>query len=165
MDSALKDAKWLLYALDQRRDTLYRVAYCLCRRQRDFLEYGPLGLKPLTLHDVADEVGLHESTISRVTTGKYAQTPLGTIEMKRFFSGGLPTSGGGTVSVFRVQQRVKVLIESEVADKPISDQAIADRLQTEGIEIARRTVAKYRELLGFPPSSARKRGKRSRQLN
>lgn len=157
VDAAVKEAKWLLYALDQRRETLYKVATCLARCQRDFLEHGMLGLKPLTLQDVAAEVGLHESTISRVTNGKYAETPLGLIEMRRFFSAGLPTRGGGTISVYRVQQRVKALIESEPAGRPISDQAIADRLWAEGIEIARRTVAKYRESLGLPPSAQRRR--------
>lgn len=164
MDHASQEAKWLLHALDQRSETLMKVGQCLAVRQRAFLEHGILGLKPLTLQDVAEEVGLHESTISRVTNGKYAETPLGLIEMRRFFSAGLPTRGGGVISVYRVQQRVKTLIESEPAGKPISDQAIADRLQAEGIEIARRTVAKYREQLGLPPSSQRRReGKARRQ--
>lgn len=157
MESAKQEAKWLLYALDQRSETLMKVGMCLAKRQRAFLEHGILGLKPLTLQDVAEEVGLHESTISRVTNGKYAETPLGLIEMRRFFSAGLPTRGGGVISVHRVQQRVKALIEAEPLGKPISDQAIADRLQAEGIEIARRTVAKYREQVGLPPSSQRRR--------
>lgn len=157
MDNARQEAKWLLYALDQRSETLMKVGMCLAKRQRAFLEHGILGLKPLTLQDVAEEVGLHESTISRVTNGKYAETPLGLIEMRRFFSAGLPTRGGGVISVYRVQQRVKALVESEPLGKPISDQAIAERLQAEGIEIARRTVAKYREQAGLPPSSQRRR--------
>ena len=107
-------------------------------------------------------MGLHESTISRVTNGKYAETPLGLIEMRRFFSSGLPTRGGGTISVYRVQQRVKALIEAEPAGRPVSDQDIADRLQAEGIDIARRTVAKYRENLGLPPSSQRRRAAKGR---
>ncbi|MDQ6993697.1 MAG: RNA polymerase factor sigma-54 [Mariprofundus sp.] len=163
MSQAMKEAKWLLHALDQRSETLMKVALCLAERQRSFLEYGILGLKPLTLQDVASDVGLHESTISRVTNGKYADTPIGLIELRRFFSAGLPTRGGGSISVYRVQQRVKALIESEPQGRPISDQAIADRLQAEGIEIARRTVAKYREQLGLPPSSQRRRTVRSRQ--
>ncbi|OIO75376.1 MAG: RNA polymerase sigma-54 factor [Zetaproteobacteria bacterium CG1_02_53_45] len=162
MSQAMKEAKWLLHALDQRSETLMKVAICLAQRQRTFLEYGVLGLKPLTLQDVAEEVGLHESTISRVTNGKYADTPIGMIELRRFFSAGLPTRGGGTISVYRVQQRVKALIDSEPPGRPISDQAIADRLQAEGIEIARRTVAKYREQLGLPPSSQRRRGTKTR---
>ncbi len=157
MDAAAQEAKWLMYALDQRSETLMKVGVCLAQCQRAFLEHGVLGLKPLTLQDVAEQVDLHESTISRVTNGKYAQTPLGLIEMRRFFSSGLPTRGGGMISVYRVQQRVKTLIQSEPAGKPISDQAIADRLVAEGIEIARRTVAKYREQLGLPPSSQRRR--------
>jgi len=162
MSQAMKEAKWLLHALDQRSETLMKVALCLAQRQRAFLEYGVLGLKPLTLQDVAEDVGLHESTISRVTNGKYADTPIGLIELRRFFSAGLPTRGGGMISVYRVQQRVKALIDSEPAVRPISDQAIADRLQAEGIEIARRTVAKYREQLGLPPSSQRRRAAKSR---
>jgi len=162
MSQAMKEAKWLMHALDQRSETLLKVALCLAERQRAFLEFGVLGLKPLTLQDVAEDVGLHESTISRVTNGKYADTPIGLIELRRFFSAGLPTRGGGTISVYRVQQRVKALIESEPSGRPISDQAIADRLQAEGIEIARRTVAKYREQLGLPPSSQRRRAVKSR---
>ncbi len=162
MDGVNQEAKWLLQALDQRSDTLMKVGLCLAKRQRLFLEHGILGLKPLTLQDVAEEVGLHESTISRVTNGKYAQTPLGLIELRRFFSAGLPTRGGGLISVHRVQQRVRTLIESEPLGRPISDQAISERLQAEGIEIARRTVAKYREQLGLPPSSQRRRAAKAR---
>lgn len=162
MDAASQEAKWLLSALDQRSETLMKVGLCLAAKQRLFLEHGVLGLKPLTLQVVAEEVGLHESTISRVTNGKYAQTPLGLIEMRRFFSAGLPTRGGGMISVHRVQQRVKTLIESEPVGRPISDQAISDRLQAEGIGIARRTVAKYREQLGLPPSSQRRRAVKTR---
>ena len=121
-----------------------------------------MGLTLLTRQCVAKEVGLHESTNSLVTNGKDAGTPIGMIELRRFFSAGLPTRGGGSISVYRVQQRVKALIDSEPAGRPISDQAIADRLQAEGIEIARRTVAKYREQLGLPPSSQRRRGAASR---
>jgi len=162
MSQAMKEAKWLLHALDQRSETLMKVAVCLASRQRAFLDYGVMGLKPLTLQDVADDVGLHESTISRVTNGKYADTPVGLIELKRFFSAGLPTRGGGTISVYRVQQRIKTLIDSEPLGNPISDQAIADRLMAEGVEIARRTVAKYREELGLPPSSQRRRAATAR---
>jgi RNA polymerase sigma-54 factor len=162
MDDAMREAKALLQMLDQRSETLMKVGLCLARRQRAFLEHGILGLKPLTLQDVAEEVELHESTVSRVTNGKYAQTPIGILEMRRFFSAGLPTRGGGTISVYRAQQRVKTLIEAEEPGKPISDQAIADQLQREGIEIARRTVAKYREQLGLPPSSLRRRAAKSR---
>lgn len=157
INNATREAKWLLHALDQRHETLHKVANSLVSKQHAFLEYGPLGLKPLTLQDVAEDVGLHESTISRVTHGKFAETPLGLIEMRRFFSAGLRTRGGGTISVYRVQLRAKAMIDSEPAGRPISDQAIADRLCAEGIEIARRTVAKYRENLGIPPSSQRRK--------
>lgn len=163
MSHASQEAKWLMYALDQRSETLKKVGLFLAKHQRNFLYHGILGLKPLTLQDVAEEVGLHESTISRVTHGKYAHTPLGLIELRRFFSSGLPTRGGGMISVYRVQQRLKSLIQSEPVGKPISDQAIADRLTSEGIEIARRTVAKYREQLGLPPSSQRRRAAKARK--
>ncbi len=164
MSHASQEAKWLMYALDQRSETLKKVGLYLAKCQRNFLYHGLLGLKPLTLQDVAEQVGLHESTISRVTHGKYAQTPLGLIELRRFFSSGLPTRGGGMISVYRVQQRMKSLIQSEPVGKPVSDQAIADRLISEGIEIARRTVAKYREQLGLPPSSQRRRASKARKL-
>ena len=157
MKNASREATWLLDALAQRRKTLDKVAHCLAKHQRRFLEYGPIGLKPLTLQEVASEVGLHESTISRVTNGKYAQTPLGLIEMKRFFSAGLPVRGGGTIAVYKVQQRIKALIKSEPSGRPIADQTISEVLQAEGVQIARRTVAKYREQLGFAPTHQRKR--------
>ncbi|MDQ6955406.1 MAG: RNA polymerase factor sigma-54 [Mariprofundaceae bacterium] len=157
MKAAAQEAKWLMHALDQRSDTLMRVGVFLAQHQRAFLEHGILGLKPLTLQDVAEQVQLHESTISRVTNEKYAHTPLGLINMRCFFSSGVAVRGGGMISVHRVQQRVKTLIQSEPADKPISDQAIADRLMAEGVKVARRTVGKYREQLGLPSSSQRKR--------
>lgn len=160
MDAATTEAKWLLYALEQRKESLMKVGMALARHQRAFLEYGMLGIKPLTLQNVADEVGLHESTVSRVTNGKYAQTPIGLIEMRRFFSAGLPTRGGGMISVYRVMQRIRALIASEPPKFPISDQAMADRLRAEGIEVARRTVAKYREQLGLPTSNQRKKAYR-----
>jgi len=156
VEHATREARWLLHALDQRRETLHKVAACLAKRQHEFLEYGPLGLKPLTLQDVAVDVGLHESTISRVTNGKYAETPLGLIAMQNFFSAGLATRGGGAISVYRVQQRIRALIQFEPAGQPISDQAIATRLTAEGIEIARRTVTKYRKGMGIPPTSQRR---------
>ncbi len=156
MNKASREASWLLYALEQRRNTLCKVARFLASHQRRFLEFGPIGLKPLTLQEVASEVGLHESTISRVTNGKYAQTPLGLIEMKKFFSTGLPVRGGGTIAVYRVQQRIKALITSEPAGRPIADQTVSEVLQAEGVQIARRTVAKYREQLGFAPTHQRK---------
>jgi len=163
MDAASTEAKWLLYALEQRKESLMKVGVVLARHQRAFLEYGMLGIKPLTLQNVADEVGLHESTVSRVTNGKYAQTPIGLIEMRRFFSAGLPTRGGGTISVYRVLQRIRALIDSEPPKLPISDQAMADRLQAEGIEVARRTVAKYREQLGLLTSNQRKKAHRQQR--
>jgi len=157
---AMREAKGLMQALSQRERTLLSVGEVLARRQQAFLALGPLGLRPLTLADVAAETGLHESTISRATHGKYARTPLGVVELRRFFCTGLPTRGGGVISVERVQARIRALIEHENPARPISDQAIAERLQAEGIEIARRTVAKYREQMGIPSSSKRRIRKR-----
>jgi RNA polymerase sigma-54 factor len=156
MSRAMREAKWLINALEQRSLTLKKVAEYLAVTQERFLRYGFLGLKPLTMQEVAVELGLHESTVSRVTSGKFAQTPIGLIEMKQFFSPGLPTRGGGTISVFRVQQRIKALIGSEPRDCPLSDQAISDQLRVEGVQITRRTVAKYREQLQLPPARRRK---------
>ncbi len=154
---ALEEARMLLHALEQRASTLLKVGRVLADKQRDFLRYGVLGLRPLRLQDVADALGLHESTISRVVAGKYARTPLGVIELKRFFSTGLATADGGAISVHRVRERIRALILSEPKKRPLSDQTIAERLQAEGIAIARRTVAKYREQMGIPSSSERRK--------
>lgn len=154
---ARREAQQLLRALDQRARTMLAVGRVLARRQRAFLDIGVLGLRPLTIQDVAREIGVHESTVSRITSGKYARTPIGVVELRRFFASGLPTHGGEAVSVHRVRQRIRMLIESEPPSRPVSDQAIANRLQAEGIAIARRTVAKYREQMGIPPSSVRRR--------
>lgn len=156
MSKAMREAKWLISALEQRNLTLKKVAEYLATAQEGFLRYGFLGLKPLTLQEVAVELGMHESTVSRVASGKFAQTPIGLIEMKQFFSAGLPTRGGGMVSVFRVQQRIKALIDAEPQDCPLSDQVISDQLRVEGIQITRRTVTKYREQLRLPAARRRR---------
>jgi len=163
VDAAMQEANWIIHGLTQRRETLMKLGLCLARRQKKLLDIGFPGIKPLTMREVAEEMGMHESTISRVVQGKYAATPAGTIPLKAFFSTGLHTRSGGTISSFRVQQRIKALIDSEHAEKPISDQGIAEKLQHEGIEIARRTVAKYREQLGLPSSSQRRRAAKNRQ--
>ncbi len=163
VDTAMQEANWIIHGLTQRRETLMKLGLCLARRQKRLLDIGFLGIKPLTMREVAEELGMHESTISRVVQGKYAATPVGTMPLKAFFSTGLQTRSGGTISSFRVQQRIKALIDSEHAEKPISDQQIAEKLQHEGIEIARRTVAKYREQIGLPSSSQRRRAAKSRQ--
>ncbi len=163
VDTAMQEANWIIHGLTQRRETLLKLGRCLARRQKRLLEIGFLGIRPLTMREVAEEMEMHESTVSRVVHGKYAATPAGVMPLKAFFSTGLQTRSGGTISSFRVRQRIKALIDSEHADKPISDQGIAEKLQHEGIEIARRTVAKYREQLGLPSSSQRRRAAKNRQ--
>ena len=146
-----------MQSLSQRRETLLKLGISLARRQRRMLESGFLAIQPLTMREVAEDIGVHESTISRVVQGKYAGTPFGIIPLKSFFSAGLQTQDGHAISTSQVQQRIRALIETEPPGKPISDQKIAERLRMEGIEIARRTVAKYREQMGLPSSSQRRR--------
>ncbi|WP_397608301.1 RNA polymerase factor sigma-54 [Silanimonas sp.] len=151
----LQEARWLIKALENRGETLQRVAEAIVRTQSAFLDHGLEAMRPLTLRDVAEQLDLHESTISRATTRKYLRTPRGTFEFKFFFSAGLATEHGGAASSTAVQAMIRKMIEAEPAGKPLSDQALADALKAEGIAVARRTVAKYREGLGLPPSSER----------
>lgn len=151
-----KSATWLLRSIDQRQRTIYRVTESIVRFQRDFLDHGLHYLRPLVLKEVADDISMHESTVSRVTTNKYVQTPQGIFELKFFFTPGLKTDIGEVSSSF-VKDRIRRLIEQEDSGSPISDQKIVEILQSEKIEIARRTVAKYRETMGILPSSQRKR--------
>jgi len=151
----LQEARWLLKALENRGETLQRVAEAIVRTQSAFLDHGLEAMRPLTLRDVAEQLGLHESTISRATTRKYLRTPRGTFEFKFFFSAGLATDHGAAASSTAVQAIIRKMIEAEPAGKPLSDQSLADALKAEGIAVARRTVAKYREGLGIPPSSER----------
>ena len=157
IEDKLNSASWLIKSIEQRRLTIYKVANCLVELQQDFLENGVKYLKPLNLKRVADIVGVHESTISRATSNKYIQTPQGIFEMKYFFSSGLDQVGGEGVSSESIKRVVKDLISDEDAKRPLSDQKITDRLQKEGINISRRTVAKYRDELGIPSTSKRKR--------
>ena len=150
-------AQWLIKSIQQRQRTIYRVAKSIVKFQRDFLERGVLGLKPLVLRDVAEDIGMHESTISRVTTNKYMQTPQGLFELKYFFSSGLSTSDGDSVSSESVKDRIKTIIEAENQAKPLSDQKIAEMLSDATVNIARRTVTKYRELMRIGSSSERRR--------
>ncbi|MDD2943106.1 MAG: RNA polymerase factor sigma-54 [bacterium] len=152
----LKSANWIMRSIEQRRATIYKVARSIMRVQRDFLENGVSGLKPLVLRDIAEEINMHESTVSRVTTNKYIHTPHGVYELKYFFSSGL-RGGEGDVSSESVKERIRQLIEAEEKKKPLSDQALEAILCKEGIEIARRTVAKYREAMGIASSSQRKK--------
>jgi len=150
-------AEWLIKSIQQRQRTIFRVAKSIVKFQREFLEHGVEGLRPLVLRDVAEDIGMHESTISRVTTNKYMQTPQGLFELKYFFNSGLSTSDGDSVSSESVKNRIKAIIDKEDAAKPLSDQKIAEMLSDETVNIARRTVTKYREMLRIGSSSERRR--------
>ncbi len=150
------EAKNFIKSVDERHKTLLKVATCIVKYQRDFLEIGPEGMKPLVLRDVAEEVELHESTVSRVTTNKYLLTPRGLFELKYFFSSHVGTTSGGEASSTAIRAMIKKLISAENPRKPLSDNVIANMLKEDGIDVARRTVAKYRESLHIPSSSERK---------
>lgn len=152
----LQDAKWLIKSLESRNDTLLRVTECIVERQEEFFEYGPEYMKPMVLADIAQAVDMHESTISRVTTQKYLHSPRGIFELKYFFSSHVNTDSGGEASSTAIRALVKKLISAENPGKPLSDSKIADMLTEQGIIVARRTVAKYRESLSIPPSNQRK---------
>jgi len=153
----MRSALWLIKSIQQRQRTIYRVAKSIIAFQRDFLDYGIEHLKPLVLRDVADDIGMHESTISRVTSNKYMQTPQGLFELKYFFNSGLSRTGGDFVASESVKCRIREIIEKEDPKKPYSDQKIVEMLAGETIHIARRTVTKYREMLKLGSSSERKR--------
>ncbi len=153
----LRSASWLIKSIHQRQRTLYRVAESIVKLQRDFFEKGIAYLKPMVLRDVAEDVGMHESTISRVTTNKYMQTPHGIFELKYFFNSSIRKTGGDEIASESVKEKIRQIIKNEDPAKPYSDKAIADILKKEGIKIARRTVAKYREMMGILPSHKRKK--------
>jgi RNA polymerase sigma-54 factor len=153
----LQEARWFLKSLESRNETLMKVATAIVEHQRGFLDYGEEAMKPLVLANIAETVGMHESTISRVTNQKYMHTPQGVFELKYFFSSHVGTASGGECSSTAVRTMIKKLITEESARKPLSDSAIADLLDKQGINVARRTVAKYRESLNIPPSNERKR--------
>ena len=155
--NSMQEARWFLKSLQSRSDTLLRVGKAIVDRQRLFLEYGEEGMKPMVLRDIADELEMHESTISRVTTQKYMHTPRGVFEFKFFFSSHVSTADGGECSATAIRAMVKKLIENENPRKPMSDNKISAFLVKEGINVARRTVAKYREAMSIPPSNERKR--------
>lgn len=150
------EAKNFIKSIDERHKTLLKVASCIVEHQKAFLEIGPEAMKPLVLRDVAEEVELHESTVSRVTTNKYILTPRGLFELKYFFSSHVGTTAGGEASSTAIRAMIKKLVANENPRKPLSDNVIATLLKDEGIEVARRTVAKYRESLHIPSSSERK---------
>jgi len=153
----LQEARWFIKSLASRNDTVLRVAQKIVELQRDFLEYGEEAMKPMVLRDVAEALGLHESTVSRVTTQKYLHTPRGTFEFKYFFSSHVSTASGGECSSTAIRAFIRKLVAAENPQKPLSDNKLAAVLAGEGIKVARRTVAKYREAMGVPPSNERKR--------
>jgi RNA polymerase sigma-54 factor len=152
----LRSALWLLKSVDQRQRTIYKVAESIVRHQRAFLDHGVTHLRPLVLRDVASDIGMHESTVSRVVANKYMHTPRGVYEMRFFFHSGITSTMGEAVSSVSIKNRIKKLIEDEDAARPLSDSRIAEVLGAEGLPLARRTVAKYREELRLPPSNLRK---------
>ena len=151
----LQEARWLIKSLKTRAETILKVAQSIVRAQSAFLDYGPEAMRPLVLKDVAEEIGMHESTVSRVTTRKFLYTPRGTFEFKYFFSSGVSTVDGGSASATAIQAMIRKLIDAETPAKPLSDQALAEELNRRGISVARRTVAKYREALHIPSSNDR----------
>lgn len=158
LEGRMRSALWLIKSIEQRQRTLYKVAESIVKFQREFLEKGISALRPLTLKEVAEDIGMHESTVSRVTANKYIHTPQGLFEFKYFFHRGVPRSDGESVSSLQVKELVRRYLTSEDAGKPLSDQRIVEILRKEhGIEIARRTVAKYRSQLRIPSSSRRRR--------
>ena len=154
--SQLQEARWLIRSLEIRNETLLKVATCIVARQHEFLELGDEAMKPMVLKDVAEEIGMHESTISRVTTNKYMHTPRGVFEFKYFFSSHLSSANGEDQSSTSVRAKIRKLIGAENPTKPLSDSKLADLLASEGIKVARRTVAKYREAMNIASSSERR---------
>jgi RNA polymerase sigma-54 factor len=152
----MRSALWLIKSLDQRQRTIYKVADSIVRQQREFLDRGIDRMRPMVLRDVADDIGMHESTVSRVVSNKYIHTPRGLYPMKFFFHSGIDRDYGEDISSLTVKRKIEKMIEAEPPKKPLSDSAIMKRLNQEGINIARRTVAKYRDELGIPSSTDRK---------
>jgi RNA polymerase sigma-54 factor len=154
--SNLQEAKWFIKSLESRNDTLLKVSNCIVQRQQGFLEHGAEAMRPMVLNDIAEAVDMHESTISRVTTQKYMHTPRGIFELKYFFSSHVSTENGGECSSTAIRSLIKKLILAETPAKPLSDSKMANILAEQGIKVARRTIAKYRESLAIPPSNQRK---------
>ena len=156
LQTQLQEAKWLIKNVQQRFDTILRVAQAIVERQRSFFSHGAVAMRPLVLREIADILGLHESTISRVTTQKYMLTPFGTFELKYFFGSHVATDAGGAASSTAIRALIKQLIASEDTKKPLSDSQLTDMLAEQGFVVARRTIAKYREVLKIPPVALRK---------
>jgi len=156
LTARLQEARWFIRNIQQRFDTILRVSQAIIERQKNFFSHGAIAMKPLVLREIADELGLHESTISRVTTAKYMATPFGTYELKYFFGSSLNTDAGGNASSTAVRALIKQLVAAESPAKPLSDSQLAELLEGQGIQVARRTVAKYREALKIAPANLRR---------
>lgn len=157
VEDRLKAAKFLIESIYKRQRTIYKVMEAILRRQRDFFEVGTEALRPMVLRDIADEIGVHESTVSRATSNKYVQCPHGIFELKYFFNAAIKKTNGGELGAEAVKEKIRKMISDEDKDNPLSDSGIAKDLKTHGIKIARRTVAKYREAMGILPSTQRKK--------
>jgi RNA polymerase sigma-54 factor len=157
ISSKLNSANWMIQAIEQRRQTMLKVMHFIVDRQRPFFEKGVQFLRPLTLREVAEHIDMHESTVSRVTNGKFVQTPRGVFPLKYFFSSGLSTASGEDISARGVKAKIEKLVDEENPKKPLTDQAIVNHLKADGVNIARRTVAKYRDQMGILPARMRKR--------
>lgn len=156
LNARLQEARWFMKNIMQRFDTIQRVSQAIVERQKNFFTHGAIAMKPLVLREIADELGLHESTISRVTTAKYMNTPFGTFELKYFFGSSLNTEAGGNASSTAVRALIKQIVAAENPAKPLSDSQISQMLDEQGIQVARRTVAKYRDALKIAPTQLRK---------
>ena len=156
LQQRLQEARWFIKNIQQRFDTILRVSTAIVERQKSFFTHGELAMRPLVLREIADELGLHESTISRVTTAKYMSTPFGTFELKYFFGSALGTETGGNASSTAVRALIKQFVAIENLNKPLSDNQLSLMLKEQGIECARRTVAKYREALRIAPANLRR---------
>ncbi len=156
LSTQLQEARWLIKNVQQRFETILRVAQAIVDRQRHFFEYGDVAMRPLTLREIGDVLSLHESTISRVTTQKFMTTPRGIYEFKHFFGSSLSTEAGGAASSTAIKALIKQLLDAENNGRPLSDNRIAEMLKEQGFVVARRTVAKYREMMNIPPASQRK---------
>jgi RNA polymerase sigma-54 factor len=157
MRTQLQEARWLLKSLEIRNDTLTKVARSIVERQTEFLEHGEESMRPMILRDIAEAIGMHESTVSRVTSGKYMHTPRGVFELRYFFSSQVEGVNGTGTSSTAIRAKIRKLIREEDGAAPLSDSRIAEILSDEGIPVARRTVAKYREMMGLAPSNERRR--------
>ena len=156
LSGQLQEARWLIKNVQQRFDTILRVSQAILDRQRQFFEHGEVAMRPLVLREIAETLGLHESTVSRVTTQKYMATPRGIFELKYFFGSHVATDTGGACSATAIRALIKQLVAAEDAKKPLSDSQISEILGQQGIVVARRTIAKYREALNIPPANLRK---------